>query len=246
MSHYFITGASSGIGKALAIALSSKGHIVSVVARREERLQKLQEEQRNINIFPADVSNRSEIKKIVEASIRSAGSIDCAILNAGKYLPLGGVELNSAEFSEHMLVNYMGVVHVLDILIPEFRNLHKGHIVIMGSTAGYRGLPRSAAYGPTKAALANLAEALYLDLTPFGIKVQIISPGFVETEATAINNFKMPQIISADRAAVHIIKGLKSKQFEICFPTAFVYIMKFLKILPHSLYFKIIKWVTKK
>ena len=246
MSHYFITGASSGIGKALAIALSSKGHIVSVVARREERLQKLQEEQRNINIFPADVSNRSEIKKIVEASIRSAGSIDCAILNAGKYLPIGGGELNSAEFSEHMLVNYMGVVHVLDILIPKFRNLHKGHIVIMGSTAGYRGLPRSAAYGPTKAALANLAEALYLDLTPFGIKVQIISPGFVETEATAINNFKMPQIISADRAAVHIIKGLKSKQFEICFPTAFVYIMKFLKILPHSLYFKIIKWVTKK
>ncbi len=246
MSHYLITGASSGIGKALAIALASNGHMVSVVARREEPLRKLKEEQENIHTFPADVRNISEIKKIVRASITRFGTIDCAILNAGKYQPLGGEELNSAEFSEHMLVNYMGVVHILDILIPEFRKLKRGHIVIMGSTAGYRGLPRSAAYGPTKAALLNLAEALYLDLTTLGIKVQIISPGFVETEATAINDFKMPQIISADKAAAHIIKGLRGKQFEICFPMPFVSIMKFLKILPHSLYFKIIKWVTKK
>lgn len=246
MNHYFITGASSGIGKALAISLASKGHTVSIVARRKGHLRKLQEEQENIHIFPADVSNSLEIKKIVKACIENVGSIDCAILNAGKYMPLGANELNSNEFYEHMLVNYMGVVHILDILIPEFRKINRGHIVIMGSTAGYRGLPRSAAYGPTKAALANLAEALYLDLTPLGIKVQIISPGFVETEATAINDFKMPQIISAEKAAVHIIKGLESKQFEICFPAGFVSIMKFLKILPYSLYFKIINWVTKK
>ena len=246
MSHYFISGASSGIGKALAIALASKGHIVSIVARRIEHLKELQKEQENIHIFPADVSNSMEIKRIVKACLKNVGSIDCAILNAGKYLPLGGDELNSEEFNAHMSVNYMGVVHILASLIPEFKNLQKGHIVIMGSTAGYRGLPRSAAYGPTKAALSNLAEALYLDLTPMGIKVQIISPGFVETEATAINDFKMPQIISAEKAAAKIIKGLKSNQFEISFPKGFVYIMKFLKILPNSLYFKIIKWVTKK
>lgn len=246
MGHYFITGASSGIGKALAIALATDGHYVSVVARREKHLRKLQWESQNIRIFPADVSNRLEIKKIIESSINSVGPIDCAILNAGKYLPLGGGELDSAEFLEHMLVNYMGVVNVLDSIIPDFKNLNRGHIVIMGSTAGYRGLPRSAAYGPTKAALANLAEALYLDLTPMGVKVQIISPGFVETEATAINDFKMPQIISSDKAAHYILKGLRTNRFEIIFPTGFVSIMKLLKILPNSLYFNIIKWVTKK
>ena len=245
MGHYFITGASSGIGKALAIALASDGHYVSVVARREKYLRKLQEQNQNIHIFPADVSNRLEIKKIIEASKNIVGPIDCAILNAGKYLPLGGCELNSAEFLEHMQVNYMGVVNVLESIIPDFRKLNKGHIVIMGSTASYRGLPRSAAYGPTKAALANLAEALYLDLTPMGVKVQIISPGFVETEATAINNFKMPQIISADKAAGYILKGLKTDRFEIFFPTGFVSIMKMFRILPNSLYFKIIKWITK-
>jgi short-subunit dehydrogenase len=115
----------------------------------------------------------------------------------------------------------------------------------MGSTAGYRGLPRSAAYGPTKAALANLAEALYLDLEPYGIKVQMISPGFVETEATDVNDFKMPQIISAHTAATKIIKGLNSNQFEICFPAGFVWVMKLLSVLPHALYTPIIKWITK-
>jgi short-subunit dehydrogenase len=139
----------------------------------------------------------------------------------------------------------MGVVHVLDCLIPAFKSTGSGHIAIMGSTAGYRGLPRSAAYGPTKAALANLAEALYLDLEPYGIKVQMISPGFVETEATAVNDFKMPQIISAHTAATKIIKGLNRNQFEICFPAGFVWVMKLLSVLPHALYTPIIKWITK-
>ena len=164
----------------------------------------------------------------------------------GKYLPLGGLELNSEEFYDHMMVNYMGVIHPLDSIIPKFIGLQRGHIVIMGSTAGYGGLPRSAAYGPTKAALSNLAEALHIDLTPLGIKVQIISPGFVETEATAINDFKMPQIISASKAANNIIKGLKSNKFEICFPTGFVIIMKLLRILPKSIYFKVIRWITNR
>ena len=245
MSHYFITGASSGIGQALALALSSAGHSVTAVARRLERLEILQSDRANIKIFAGDVSNLAEMRRIVEDCGRHSGPIDCAILNAGKYVPLGGADINSSEFYDHMMVNYMGVVHVLDCLIPAFKSTRSGHIVIMGSTAGYRGLPRSAAYGPTKAALANLAEALYLDLEPYGIKVQMISPGFVETEATAVNDFKMPQIISAKRAATKIIKGLNSNQFEICFPAGFVWVMKLLSVLPHALYTPIIKWITK-
>ena len=246
MGHYFITGASSGIGKALSIALASEGHVVSAVARRIEHLKKIKGKHKNINIFRADVCDRLEIKNVIEKSIKSGGNIDCAVLNAGKYLPLGGLELNSEEFYGHMMVNYMGVIHSLDSIIPKFIGLQRGHIVIMGSTAGYGGLPRSAAYGPTKAALSNLAEALHIDLTPLGIKVQIISPGFVETEATAINDFKMPQIISASKAANNIIKGLKSNKFEICFPTGFVIIMKLLRILPKSIYFKVIRWITNR
>ena len=245
LSHYFITGASSGIGQALALALSSNGHSVTAVARRLERLQDLQINSPNINIFQGDVSNPSDMKTIVEDCSNLFGQIDCAILNAGKYVPLGGADINSREFYDHMMVNYMGVVHVLDCLIPAFKSTGSGHIAIMGSTAGYRGLPRSAAYGPTKAALANLAEALYLDLEPYGIKVQMISPGFVETEATAVNDFKMPQIISASKAAIKIIKGLNSNQFEICFPTGFVWVMKLFRLLPHSFYARIIKGITK-
>ena len=245
LGHYFITGASSGIGEALAIALTSDGHTVTGVARRVDRLQKLQSDNPNINIFSGDVSNPADMKRIVEYCGSYSGPIDCVILNAGKYLPLGGADINSSEFYEHMMVNYMGIVHVLDCLIPAFISSRSGHIAIMGSTAGYRGLPRSAAYGPTKAALANLAEALCLDLEPHGIKVQLISPGFVETEATAVNDFKMPQIISASEAATKIIKGLNSNQFEICFPTGFVWIMKLLKLLPHFFYVRIIKWITK-
>ena len=245
MSHYFITGASSGIGQALALALSSNGHSVTAVARRLDRLQRLQTDSPNINIFAGDVSNLADMKRIIKDCSRHSGSIDCAILNAGKYVPLGGADINSSEFYDHMMVNYMGVVHVLDCLTPTFKSTRSGHIAIMSSTAGYRGLPRSAAYGPTKAALANLAEALYLDLEPYGIKVQIISPGFVETEATAVNDFKMPQIISASKAAIKIIKGLNSNQFEICFPTGFVWVMKLIRVLPHAFYNRIIKWVTK-
>ena len=245
MSHYFITGASSGIGQALALALSSDGHHVTTVARRLERLQKLQADSPNINSFAGDVSNLSDMQNIIEECTRHYGPIDCAILNAGKYVPLGGADINSSEFYDHMMVNYMGVVHVLDCLVPTFKNKLSGHIAIMGSTAGYRGLPRSAAYGPTKAALANLAEALYLDLQPYGIKVQIISPGFVKTEATAVNDFEMPQIISASKAATKIIKGLNSNKFEISFPTGFVAVMKLLRILTHALYANIIKGITK-
>ena len=245
LSHYFITGASSGIGQALALALSFDGHSVTAVARRLERLQDLQINSPNINIFQGDVSNPSDMKTIVEDCSNLFGQIDCAILNAGKYLPLGGADINSKEFYDHMMVNYMGVVHVLDCLVPTFKNKLSGHIAIMGSTAGYRGLPRSAAYGPTKAALANLAEALYFDLQPYGIKVQIISPGFVKTEATAVNDFDMPQIISASKAATKIIKGLNSNKFEISFPTGFVWVMKLLRLLPHALYASIVKGITK-
>ena len=174
MAHYFITGTSSGIGKALSIALASEGHVVSAVGRRIEHLKKIKNKHKNINIFRADVCDRLEIKNAIERSIKSGGNIDCAVLNAGKYL------------------------------------------------------------------------ALYIDLTPLGIKVQIISPGFVETEATAINDFKMPQIISASEAAYNIVKGLKSNKFEIGFPTGFVIIMKLLRILPKSIYFKVIRWITNR
>ena len=245
MSHYFITGASSGIGQALALALSFDGHNVTAVARRLERLQKLQIDSPNINIFAGDVSNLPDMKRIIVDCINHSGQIDCAILNAGKYVPLGGADINSIEFYNHMMVNYMGVVHVLDCLVPIFKSTQSGHIAIMGSTAGYRGLPRSAAYGPTKAALANLAEALYLDLEPYGVKVQMISPGFVKTEATAVNDFYMPQIVSAGKAATKIIKGLNSNRFEICFPTGFVWVMKLLSLLPHAFYTRIIKGITK-
>jgi short-subunit dehydrogenase len=245
MSHYFITGASSGIGYALAVALAKNGNHVSVVARRKDRLQQLKNDFPKINIFSADVTDSVKMQQVIEECISHSGMPDCAILNAGKYTPLGGDQIDISEFCDHMMVNYMGVIHALNSFVPNFKNRGFGHIVIMGSTAGYRGLPKSAAYGPTKAALTNLAEALYLDLSAYSIKVQLISPGFVETDATAVNEFKMPQLMSSEDAAKQIIKGLDSNRFEICFPSRFAFVMKILKLLPYFIYFRLIKWATK-
>ena len=114
----------------------------------------------------------------------------------------------------------------------------------MGSVAGYRGLPKSAAYGPTKAAIQNLAECMYFDLNPKGIKLQVINPGFVETEATSVNDFVMPDLISSDVAAEHVIQGLQEDIFEISFPKSFVRKLKFMRLLPSHVYLNLTAKLT--
>ena len=237
--HVVITGASSGIGYSLAQKLALRGWRVSAIARRYEKLTELQRKADSILPLAADVSVPEQIKSALLQAENASGPINMAILNAGIYTPVKAKSFSSETFVKQMQVNYFGIIHCLDHLLPGMLARGSGHVALMGSVAGYRGLPKSAAYGPTKAAIQNLAESLYFDLNPKGIKLQVINPGFVETEATAVNDFVMPDLISSDVAADHVIQGLQEDIFEISFPKSFVRKLKFMRLLPSHVYFNL-------
>ena len=242
--HVVITGASSGIGYSLAEKLALKGWQVSAIARRYEKLFELQQKVGSILPIAADVSVPEQIKSALVKAENASGPFDIAILNAGIYSPVNVKSFSSEPFVKQMQINYFGVIHCLEHLLPMMLARGSGHLALMGSVAGYRGLPKSAAYGPTKAAIQNLAESLFFDLNPKGIKLQVINPGFVETEATAKNDFVMPDLISSDVAADHIIQGLQQDIFEISFPKSFVRKLKFMRLLPSHLYLRLTSKIT--
>ena len=148
--------------------------------------------------------------------------------------------LDLADMLRHVEVNYLGALKVLDAVLPALLARGAGHISLVGSVAGYRGLPQSLAYGPTKAALINLAETLYLDLHAKGIGVSIINPGFVATPLTAGNAFDMPALLTPDQAADAIVAGWAQGAFEIHFPKRFTLWLKLLRILPNRVFFKLV------
>jgi len=240
MAHYLITGSSSGIGAALSKKISAKGHQVSGIARRQQRLKELSQRDERFQGFIADVGDPAALMAAITNAKSNSGPIDVAILNAGIYQPQDGTKIDPAVYEHHMRINYLGVVNALAGLVPDMITAGRGHIAIVSSVAGWRGLPKSAAYGPTKAALISLAESLYFDLVPRGIKLQIICPGFVDSEATAVNDFEMPDLISTDTAANEIINGMKSADFSIDFPKSFTRKMGFLRFLPDRLFFRLV------
>ena len=242
--HVLITGASSGIGYSLAQKLALRGWQVSAIARRYKKLTELQQKAGTVLPLAADVSVPEQIKSALLKAENAFGPIDMAILNAGIYTPIDVKSFSSETFVKQMQINYFGIIHCLEHLLPPMLARGSGHIVLMGSVAGYRGLPKSAAYGPTKAAIQNLAESLYFDINPKGIKLQLINPGFVETEATAVNDFVMPDLISSDVAADHIIEGLHEDIFEISFPKSFVRKLKFMRLLPSRVYLSLTAKLT--
>ena len=239
-THILITGASSGIGASLALLMAEKGYRVSACARRMAKLEALQAQYSAITPIQMDVSDQNSVTAGMAAALSENGQIDIAVLNAGIYQPVDASMFELSVYQKHMAVNYTGILYCLDRLIPAMTAREAGHIAFMASVAGYRGLPRSAAYGPTKAAVQNLAESMYFDLAPKGIKIQLINPGFVETEATAVNDFMMPDLISSQKAAKLLLEGLQSDGFEIAFPKRFVRKMKWLRMLPANSYLKLI------
>jgi NAD(P)-dependent dehydrogenase (short-subunit alcohol dehydrogenase family) len=241
MAHYFITGASAGIGAALVTQLLQAGHIVSAVARRAERLRDLGVDfSDQYCALPADVSDTDAMHSAVESACSALGPIDVAILNAGIYTPQNALDIDPRDYQRHMDINYMGVVNALPGVIASMRAAGGGQIAITSSVAGWRGLPNAAAYGPTKAALISLAESITFDLAPRNIDVRVICPGFVETEATLVNNYEMPGIISSEKAATEILSGLKSNNFIIHFPRSFTRKISLLRWLPDRWFFRIV------
>lgn len=233
---FWITGASSGIGFALAERLAGEGNYVAISARSVDKLEELERANRNVTAVPLDVTKAEMVHNAID-QIEAGGPIDVAVLNAGAWFLMDAAELDVNKVRQAIDVNLMGVFYALEKLIPLMKKRGEGHIVIMASVAGFRGLPRSLAYGPTKAALINLAETLKPELEQFGIKVSVINPGFVDTPATKDNPFPMPDLITADEAARHIAKGIEKGKFEIIFPWRFAIAMKLLNILPNGIFF---------
>jgi short-subunit dehydrogenase len=174
--------------------------------------------------------------------------VDLAIYIAGDYVPMRAWALDMAAAQRMIDVNLVGAVNFAACVVPQLLAQDnapvKGEIAFVASVAGYRGLPKSLIYGPTKAALINFAEALAIDLQPRGVGVRLINPGFVATPLTAGNDFAMPALQSSEEAAASIIAGYRSSAFEIHFPKRFTYVMKLLALLPARLYFPLVRRLT--
>ena len=246
----WVTGASSGIGRALAKRLAEDGFGVVVTARDLDRLLDLQTEVAasgatgRIIVLDGDVTDPRDMERVISSIEYDHGQIALAVLNAGVYLPVDGGNLHREDFEKTFAVNLHGAVNCLIPVVAHMKAKRHGQIAIVSSVTGYGGLPTSAAYGATKAALINMAESLKFDLDPLGIHIQIVNPGFVATPATAKNAFTMPALISPDEAADRIADGLKRQGFEITFPRRFTYWLKLLRLLPYGLYFPLVSRAT--
>lgn len=235
----WLVGASTGIGRATASALHAQGARVIVSARKADSLLEFVEQHRGALALPLDVTDRSAVRAVA-AAVAQDGPIDCVVFCAGHYAAQRADALDLDDMVRHNAINYLGALHVLDAVVPLLLRqptTRRGHISLVGSVAGYRGLPNSLAYGPTKAALIHLAETLYTDLRHHGIGVSLINPGFVETALTAQNRFTMPALITAQEAAQQILKGWARGAFEIHFPRRFTWAMKLLELLPYPVFF---------
>ncbi len=239
----WVTGASSGIGRAAALELARRGYTVAVTARRAPELAALANEVKGrgrIVPAPADVTDAESLRAAVEAVEAAHGPIVLAFLNAGLYVPVSGTDIDVSVYRRTFDVNVMGTVHALAAVLPRMAARGRGQIGINASVAGYGGLPRAAAYGASKAALINMAQALSFDANPAGVTIQVVNPGFVETPATSVNEFPMPFIIPVDEAARRVADGFEKSGFEITFPRRFAYILKALNLLPYRAYLALV------
>ena len=244
----WLVGASTGIGRATASALHAAGAHVIVSARSQDALDSFVAEHRRSDAIALDATDRDAMHNAAARIVNVHGAIDLAMYCAGTYAPMRATEFDLDVALRHVHVNYEGALVMLDAVLGpmqvQARAGRGGHISLVSSVAGFRGLPQSLAYGPTKAALINLAETLYLDLQPLGLGVSVINPGFVETPLTAQNEFRMPALITPEEAARAILRGWRGGDFEIHFPKRFTAWMKLLRHLPYTPYFAAVKRST--
>ena len=242
----WITGASTGIGKALAIKFANNGWIVAASARREELLKDLNNTNKNIHPYPLDVTKIDDCKSIAKLIIKDHGQIDICVFGTGMHDPQSEKKFNLEKIRQIMEVNYFGTMNSINSIYNYFSERKNGHISIISSVAGYRGLPAAGAYCASKSALISFAESLYFDMIRKNVKVSVICPGFIKTPMTDQNEFPMPMIKSAEYAADKIYLGiLKRSGFEIHFPKTFTFLMKIIQILPNWLYFGAINFGNK-
>jgi short-subunit dehydrogenase len=233
----WVCGASSGIGAALAHELAARGCRVAASARRADRLDELAGSARG-EVVPlaVDVTDRDAMMAAEEEIRGRFGAIDLAVLNAAYWGRFSVDAWDTEVIRRHFDTNVIGMAHGVEAVLADMRRRRSGAIAGMASLAGCRGLPRSEAYGATKAAEINMLESLRIDLRPSGIAVHTICPGFVRTDLTARNAFRMPFLLEADDAARRIVRGLERGRAEIAFPLPMLLLMKTARIVPVRLW----------
>lgn len=245
----WVIGASSGIGLATAEALVARGARVQVSARDAAALERLVARHPTlpgatpVQAWPLDVTDAPAVARTARA-ILAQGPLDLVLYCAGHYREMRATALDLAELRQHLAINYVGALNVLDAVLPALIARGAGHLSLISSVAGFRGLPKGLAYGPTKAALTHLAETLYLDLKPLGLGVSVVHPGFVQTPLTAQNDFSMPALITPERAAQAMLDGWAQGAFDIHYPKRFTRWMKLLRLLPYRAYFPAVRRFT--
>ena len=242
----WITGGSTGIGKALAIKFASKGWNVAISARRAELLNELSNSYENISSFPLDVTDKEKCKEVFNEIKNKYENIDICFFSTGTWDPKKEKDIDVEQMEDVFKVNFFGTVNSIKAVEEYFKNKKSGIITIVSSIAGYRGLPNSTGYGPSKSALNNLAESLYFDFGRYNVKVCLVSPGFIKTPMTDKNDFKMPFLKTPEFAADKIYEGLlKKNNFEIHFPKELTLTLKFFSLLPSKIYFYLVNKLTK-
>ena len=242
----WITGASSGIGKAVAEKFAKEGWKVAISARRREILEEMSNNDK-IFSYPLDVTNQDQVNNTFNKIIEDFGGLDLCIFSSGTYDPKNEKSIDVDKIKNVINVNFIGVVNCVKSVEKNFKQKKSGQISIVSSIAGYRGLPNSSGYGPSKAALTNFAESIYFDFKKFNVNVSIISPGFIKTPLTDKNEFSMPFLETPEFAAKKIYNGLtKNKSFEIHFPKPLTLLLKFFRILPYKIYLFLIDKSVKR
>ena len=244
----WLIGASSGIGRAVAEALHARGAQVCVSARQQAPLQAFVDAHPGGQARALDVTDPAALPAAAQQLLASA-PLDLVCYCAGYYKAMRASDLDLPELLRHQQVNVVGALHVLAAVTPALLNAakagtHAPHITLVASVAGWSGLPQSLAYGPTKAALINLAEVLFLDLRPHGVGVSVVCPGFVDTPLTAQNQFRMPALLTPAQAANAMLRGWARGDFEMHFPKRFTVILKLLRVLPYRWYFALVHRLT--
>lgn len=238
----WVTGASSGLGEHGARELAARGVTVCISARSADKLAAIAADHPSIHAYPCDVTDADELRRVASQIEAAHGPIDLALMCAGAWFQSSITDIRLENVAKTFDINVQGVFNNLAAVLPAMVERRSGHVAWISSVAGYGGLPNSAAYGPSKAALINLAEGVKPELARKGITVSLINPGFVKTDMTAKNEFEMPFLMDVEPAARSMIDQLATGRFEVRFPWQLVWILKVLNVLPYPLYF----WATKK
>lgn len=242
----WIVGGSSGLGAEISKQLANDNVDVYVSARSKDALDELCRPLVNMTALPLDITDLNACHDTVsKLMIMNGGMPNLIILNAAIYWPMDTGSFDPEKIKSMMDVNYIGSVNMLDAIIKSKKDDQKTTVALVASPSGWSGLPGGAGYGPTKAAMINLAESIKAELEEESIDIRVINPGFIKTRLTEMNDFEMPKLMEPDDAARYAIKGLKTSKFDIAFPNPFLFSLKVISMLPYWLYFKLMRKIVK-